>query len=106
MIKYTMSAKRSVGYITPVQVQHVLEYGELVSHPVNTRGGSLRLCTPRKKKSILKKFEFDEETVYVRYKHNDDYILIIDITKKAHDKKRGDGQSRAGHILHECHSSE
>lgn len=104
MLKYTIWAKRNVGYITPTQVEHVLEYGEIVSHPIKTRGGSLRLCTSKKKKSILKKFEFDEETVYVRYKHSDDYIIIIDITVNA--KKRGDGQSRASNILYKSHSSE
>lgn len=105
MIKYTTLAKRNVGFITPTQIAHVLEYGEIVSHPLKTRGGSLRLCTPRKKKSIIKKFRFDEETVYVRYKHSDDYIIIIDITVKAHVEKRGNGQSRASAILHKCHSS-
>lgn len=105
MFKYTIWAKRNVGYITPTQVEHVLEYGEIVSHPLKKSGGRLRLCTPRKKKSIIKKFRFDEETVFVRYKNSDDYIIIIDITVKAHVKKRGDGQSRASEILHKNHSS-
>ena len=105
MFKYTIWAKRNVGYITPTQVEHVLEYGEIVSHPVRTCGGSLRRCTPKKKRSIMKKFEFDEETVYVRYKHSNDYIIIIDITIKAHVKKKGDGQSRVSEILHKCNSS-
>ena len=106
MFKYTTLAKRNVGYITPTQVEHVLEYGKIVSHPVRTCGGSLRRCTPRKKSSVMKKFEFDEETVYVRYKHSDDYIIIIDITIKAHVKKKSDGQSRTSEILYKCHSSE
>lgn len=65
-----------------MQVEHVIEYGDVVPCPVKTRGGSLRLCTPRGNKSILKKFEFDDENVYVRYKRNADYIIIIDIIVK------------------------
>jgi len=74
-----MVARRKVGYITPLQVEHVLEYGEVVSEPVKSRGGGLRLCTPRRKTSVLKKFQFEKEIVYVRYKHSADYIIIIDI---------------------------
>lgn len=106
MIKYTLGVKRKLYYITPVQVEHVLEYGKVVSHPVKTLGGSLRLCTPKKKKSIMKTFEFEEEIVFVRYKHDNDHIIIIDIIVKAHAKKTGDDQSRAGQLLYKCHSSE
>lgn len=77
--------------VTPIQVEHVIEFGDIVTEKVKTRGGSLRLCTPKRKTSILKKFEFQEELVYVRYKYNGNHIIIIDIIVKVHDKKRSDG---------------
>mgnify|MGYP001300444921 CR=1 FL=1 len=90
MIKYNLVAKRKLRYITSTQVDHVLEFGEVVTQKIKTRGGGLRLCAPRRKTNILKKFEFNDETIYIRYKRNADYIIIIDIIK-LYAKKRGDG---------------
>lgn len=90
MIKYNLVAKRKLRYITPTQVDHVLEFGEVVPQKIKTRGGGLRLCAPRRKTNILKKFEFNDETIYIRYKRNADYIIIIDIIK-IYAKERGDG---------------
>lgn len=89
MIRYKTGAR--MWGVTPIQVEHVIEFGDIVTEKVKTRGGSLRLCTPKRKTSILKKFEFKEELVYVRYKHSAGYIMIIDIIVKVHDTKRGYG---------------
>ena len=89
MIKY----KTGVGMlgVTPIQVDHVIEFGDIVTQDIKTRGGSLRYCTPKRKTIILKKFEFQEELVYVRYKYNDKHIIIIDIIVKVHDQERCNG---------------
>ena len=71
-----------MGFITPIQVDHVIEFGNVIppSEYVKTVGGGLRLLTPREKTgSVLKKFEFQDETVLVRYVDKKDYTLIIDI---------------------------
>ena len=71
-----------MGFVTPHQVDHVIEYGTVIPSTscVKTIGGGLRLFTPRKtSNSILKLFEFKDETVIVRYVDKKDYTLIIDI---------------------------
>ena len=72
-----------MGFITPLQVDHVLEFGTVVPGHVKTVGGSLRLLTPRKlmNRSVLKKFEFTDEIVLVRSVEKKDYTLIIDVYK-------------------------
>lgn len=74
-----------MGFITPLQVDHVLEFGTVVppSEYVKTVGGGLRLLTSREltNRSVLKKFEFTDEIVLVRYVEKKDYTLIIDVYK-------------------------
>lgn len=72
-----------MGFITPLQVDHVLEFGTVVPGHVKTVGGSLRLLTPRElvNRSVLKKFEFTDEIVLVRSVEKKDYTLIIDVYK-------------------------
>ena len=72
-----------MGFITPLQVDHVLEFGTVVPGHVKTVGGSLRLLTPRElvNRSVLKKVEFTDEIVLVRSVEKKDYTLIIDVYK-------------------------
>tara|TARA_B100001287_G_C22575218_1_gene478260 strand:+ start:173 stop:445 length:273 start_codon:yes stop_codon:yes gene_type:complete len=79
MFKYTAGVRRKMGFVTPLQVEHVIEYGKVIDIDVKSRGGGLRLCTSGKTKSVLKRFDFDDEIIYVRYKHRADYLIIIDI---------------------------
>lgn len=83
MLRYTKKVKRKMGFITPLQVDHVLEFGTVVPGHVKTVGGSLRLLTPRElvNRSVLKKFEFTDEIVLVRSVEKKDYTLIIDVYK-------------------------
>ena len=85
MIRYTKKVKKKMGFITPLQVDHVLEFGTVVppTEYVKTVGGSLRLLTPREltNRSVLKKFEFTDEIVLVRSVEKKDYTLIIDVYK-------------------------
>ena len=69
-----------MGFITCQQVDHVIKYGTVVPGYEKTVGGSLRLLGELKNRSILKKFEFEDETVFVRYVTNK-YALIIDVYK-------------------------
>lgn len=84
MIRYTTKVKNKMGFITPLQVDHVLEFGTVVppTEYVKTVGGGLRLLTPREliNRSVLRKFEFKDETIFVRYVTKD-YTLIIDVYK-------------------------
>ena len=75
--------KKKMGFITPLQVDHVLEFGTVVPGHVKTVGGSLRLLTPRElvNRSVLKKVEFTDEIVLVRSVEKKDYTLIIDVYK-------------------------
>ena len=91
MIKYNPDVRLKMFGVTPIQVEHVIEFGDIVTEKIETRGGSLRLCTPKRKTSILKKFDFQDELVYVRCKYNRKRIIIIDIIVKIHDKERRDG---------------
>ena len=85
MLRYTKKVKRKMGFITPLQVDHVLEFGTVVppTEYVKTVGGGLRLLTPRElvNRSVLKKFEFTDEIVLVRSVEKKDYTLIIDVYK-------------------------
>jgi len=83
MLRYTKKVKKKMGFITPLQVDHVLEFGTVVPGYVKTVGGSLRLLTPRKlmNRSVLRKFEFTDEIVLVRSVEKKDYTLIIDVYK-------------------------
>ena len=86
MIRYTKKVKKKMGFVTPLPVSHVLEFGTVVppSEHVKTVGGGLRLLTPRelKNQSVLKRFEFTDEIVLVRSVEKKDYTLIIDIIVK------------------------
>lgn len=77
--------KKKMGFITPLQVDHVLEFGTVVppAEYVKTVGGGLRLLTPREltNRSVLKKFEFTDEIILVRSVERKDYTLIIDVYK-------------------------
>ena len=77
--------KKKMGFITPHQVDHVLEFGTVVppTEYVKTVGGGLRLLTPREliNRSVLKKFEFTDEIILVRSVERKDYTLIIDVYK-------------------------
>ena len=80
MLLYTKKVKKMMGFVTPTQVDHVLEFGTVVPLSEHVRtGGGLRLLTPREKTSVLKKFDFQDETILVRYVEKKDYTLIIDI---------------------------
>lgn len=71
MLRYTRKVKKRMGFVTPSQVDHVLEYGTTIPSPehVKTVGGGLRLLTQREivNKSVLKKFDFKDETILIRY---------------------------------------
>ena len=82
MIRYSKKVKKKMGFITPHQVDHVLEYGTVVPGQVKTVGGGLRLIGEKTNRSVLKKFEFTDEIVLVRYVEKKDYTLIIDILVK------------------------
>ena len=82
MIRYTKGVKKKMGFITPHQVDHVLEFGTVVPGQVKTVGGGLRLIGEKTNHSVLKKFEFTDETVLVRSVEKKDYTLIIDILIK------------------------
>lgn len=86
MLRYTRKVKKKMGFVTPIQVDHVLEYGTIIppSEHVKTVGGGLRLLTPRElvNKSVLKKFDFEDETILIRYVEHKNYTLIIDIIYK------------------------
>ena len=71
-----------MGFITSHQVDHVLEYGTVVPGQVKSVGGGLRLIGEKTNRSVLKKFEFTDETVFVRSVEKKDYTLIIDIIVK------------------------
>ncbi len=71
-----------MGFITPHQVDHVLEYGTVVPGQVKTVGGGLRLIGEKTNRSVLKKFEFTDEVIFVRSIEKKDYTLIIDILVK------------------------
>lgn len=79
MIRYTTKVKNKMGFITPLQVDHVLEFGTIVPSTMKS-GGSLRRLGEILNRSILKKFEFKDETIFVRYVTKD-YTLIIDVYK-------------------------
>ena len=72
-----------MGFITPIQVNHVLEFGSIIppTEYVKTVGGGLRLLTPREiaNRSVLKKFEFTDEIILVRSVEKKDCTLIIDV---------------------------
>ena len=68
-----------MGFITPLQVNHVLEYGTVVPGQVKTVGGGLRLMGEKTNRSVLKKFEFTDENILVRYVEKKDCTLIIDV---------------------------
>jgi len=79
MLRFTRKIKKKMGFLTPLQVDHVLEYGTVVPGPVKTVGGGLRHLTRREKNnSVLKKFEFNDEIVLIEYVEKKDYTLIID----------------------------
>ena len=82
MIRYTKGVKKKMGFITPQQVDHVLEYGSVVPGHMKTLGGGLRLIGEKTNRSVLKKFEFTDETVLVRSVEKKDYTLIIDVIVK------------------------
>lgn len=86
MIRYTKKVKKKMGFITPLQVEHVIEFGNVVppTEHVKTVGGGLRFLTSREKtnRSVLRKFVFTDETILVRYIENENYTLIIDIIYK------------------------
>lgn len=75
-----------MGFITPLQVEHVIEFGTVVppTEYVKTAGGGLRLLTSREKtnRSVLKRFVFEAETILIRYIENENCTLIIDIIYK------------------------
>ena len=87
MIKYADKVRKKMGAVTPIQVEHVIEFGEIIAQRVKTRGGGLRLCKSRGKSSTLKRFEFQYEDVYVRYKESANYTMIIDIIVRYKGKK-------------------
>tara|TARA_B110000858_G_C17809931_1_gene480520 strand:+ start:5790 stop:6053 length:264 start_codon:yes stop_codon:yes gene_type:complete len=80
MVRYTKKVIKKMGFITQLQVDHVLEFGTVVPGHVKTTGGSLRLLGQKTNRGVLKKFEFTDEIVLVRYVTKD-YTLIIDVYK-------------------------